>query len=418
MTRTSVNHVIYLQLPARHAIANVALTTPLHFALAVRGRLLRAAIAPVNELAPHIVQATDVVLLLAASDVTLLKMVVPPLSTTRVQAALPALLEDHILGDIADCAIAAGPDTDGQRLIAVCERAWLQSWVSALRELGARRIRIVPISLCVPIAEGTVSAALLSHDHRFELALRLSEHEALGLPIELSDERELPNAVGQLLLTLVPGRQVYLFAPPAKHEWFTNWVQAQTGINIHLQEQPWTDWIFASSSVPLDMMSAISGNQASHIDWRPWRWPIALTAALALFNIVSLNADWWRLHRENLKLRDDIMQIYSRSFPNDKVVLDPPAQMKQKIAAARTASGQLNPSDFIVLSAALGEAWQEAGNDMQAITSLDYRDGTLHIKLKQDVQVSLEAMRDLLAAYQLQIIPSPGDPMLWQLRSL
>jgi len=71
-----------------------------------------------------------------------------------------------------------------------------------------------------------------------------------------------------------------------------------------------------------------------------------------------------------------------------------------------------------VLSAALGEAWREAGNDLRAIAALDYRDGTLNVKLKQGVQVSLEALRNPLATHQLQLTPSPADPLLWQVRSL
>ena len=40
-----------------------------------------------------------VVLVLAASDVTLLSVQAPPLAGVRLRAALPALVEEHILGD-------------------------------------------------------------------------------------------------------------------------------------------------------------------------------------------------------------------------------------------------------------------------------------------------------------------------------
>jgi general secretion pathway protein L len=165
-------------------------------------------------------------------------------------------------------------------------------------------------------------------------------------------------------------------------------------------------------------MTAISGNQRSATLWREWRWPIALAGTLAVFNIVAMNADWWRLRSEGLQLRDEITDIYRRSFPNDKVLLDPLAQMRQKVASSRQASGQPTASDFVVRSAALGEAWREAGNDLRAIASLDYRDGTLNVKLKQGAQVSLEAMQNPLAMRQLQLTPSSADPLLWQVRGL
>jgi general secretion pathway protein L len=187
---------------------------------------------------------------------------------------------------------------------------------------------------------------------------------------------------------------------------------------MQLTEQSWAEWIDTSARVPLDLMTAIGSYQPSNIDWYVWRWPIALTGTLAVLNIIALNADWWRLRSEGLRVRDDIMAIYQRSFPNDKVVLDPLAQMKKKIAASRSASGQLNASDFIVLSATLGEVWREAGQDLRTIAALEYRGGALSIKLKQGAHVSLEALRGPLKARQIQLTPSPADPLLWQLKSL
>lgn len=418
MARASAHHVIYLQLPTRLSVPQAPLASSVHFSLATRGRSIRTASALLSELSPQLSQVSNVVVLLAASDVTLLRMALPPLSATRLRAALPSLVEDHVIGDIADCAIAAGPETEGQRLIAVCDRTWLQSWVSALRELGARRIRVVPVSLCLPAKEGVVSAALLSNTKHFELALRFSDDEAMGLPIDVDDERELPSAVAELLSALVPDRTVCLSVPAIQHQWFAQWVQAQPGSHMQLTEQSWAEWIYTSTRVPLDLMTAIGDHQSSHIDWYVWRWPIALTGTIAVFNIIALNADWWRLRSEGMRVRDDIMAIYQRSFPNDKVVLDPLAQMNKKIAASRSASGQLNTSDFIVLSATLGEVWREAGHDLRIIAALEYRDGILSIKLKQGVQIYPEKLRRLLTARQMQLTPSPADPLLWQLRSL
>jgi general secretion pathway protein L len=143
-----------------------------------------------------------------------------------------------------------------------------------------------------------------------------------------------------------------------------------------------------------------------------------LAAAASLVIIAAIYADWWRLRSEGQQLRDEITDIYRRSFPNETVVLDPLAQIKQKIAASRQASGQLNTSDFVVLAAALGEVWREAGNDLRAIDALDYRDGMLTIKLKKAAQVSLAAMRSPLATRELQLTPSPTDPLLWQVKPL
>lgn len=444
MPITKTNDTLYLRLPARtgtsnsvnaanaineiHAIhvgdttgkqgTSSIQTIPLALALAMRGRPLRTATASLSELAPQVLQVSEVVLLLAASDVTLLRIAVPPLSATRLRAALPSLIEEFVIGDTTECAIAAGAEVEGQRLIAVCDRAWLKIWVDALRHSGARRIHVLPISLCLPPPNAHLSAALFQYGQRYELALRLSDHEGIGLAVDADDEIQLPSAVAQLLATLAASRPVQLSVPVSYVSLFDKWIDTQQLSQITLIEQQWSDWIAASARASVDLISAFEGNQRAAFPWHEWRWPLALAAAVSLFNIAALNTDWWRLRSEGLQLRDDITDIYRRSFPNETVVLDPLAQLKQKMEASRQASGQLNTSDFVVLAAALGEVWREAGNDLRAIDALEYRDGTLTIKLKKAAQVSLAAMRSPLAARELQLTPSPTDPLLWQVKHL
>ena len=183
-------------------------------------------------------------------------------------------------------------------------------------------------------------------------------------------------------------------------------------------EENWAVWAEGATHVEIDLVAGVAGREERRIDWRRWRWPVALAAACVLLNVIALNWDWWRLRSEGVRLNEQMSALYRRTFPNDKVVLDPLAQMKQKVAAVRQASGEFAPGDFIALAASLGEAWAEAGNDMRAIASLDYRDGGLDVKLKPGAHVSLDAMRPALAARRLQATPSQADPTIWQGRSL
>jgi general secretion pathway protein L len=358
-------------------------------------------------------QVHEVILLLSASDVTLSRIAIPPLPSSHLQAALPSLVEDQVLGDATDCIIAIGSESDSHRLVAVCDRIWLQSWIDVVRQLGARKVRVLPMSLCLPFTAGIVSAALLQHANRYELALRLSPDQGFGLSIDIDNDSELPGTVTHTLSYLVPERIVSLSVPAAQLQQFMQWLQVQHSSNITLLEEQWTEWIAASHQVPVDLMSAVDDEQPLTIDWTGCRYPILMAIMFVLFNIVAINADWWRLRHEGLQVRDDITEIFRRSFPNDQVILDPLAQMKQKMAMARQASGQLSPSDYLVLSAELGEAWRESGQDVRGIAVLEYRDGTLSIKLKQETKLSLEALRGPLAGRQLKITPAPTDPQLF-----
>ncbi len=411
---------LLLRLPARAADPerySIALQASLSFAWSVRGRLQRIAHAPLAELAPQLADAQRVILLLAASDVTLMRVPVPPLPAARLQAALPALVEDHVIGDPADCAIAAGPEVDGQRVLAVVDREWLQRWVHAVRQQGVRRIVALPMQLCLPLPAGQVGAALLEWSGGRELSLRYSADEGIGLPLVVEDDAQLPDAVASLLATLAPARTVQLSLPASLIPGFRDWMLNHPDSGIVAVEENWAVWAEGATQIPLDLVSGIAAAHAAPLDWRRWRWPIALAAACVLFNVFALNADWWRLRSEGARLNDAMATLFRRSFPNEPLVREPLAQMQQQFAASRQAAGEFAPGDFIALSAALGEAWAEAGNDLRAIASLVYRDGLLELTLKPGVRLSPETMQSALAARRLQATPSPADPQRWQIRS-
>ena len=115
------------------------------------GVLQQQGIAPLGSLGQLIAGARRVVLLLAAADVTLLRLKTPPLSGARLRAALPGLVEEHILGDAQDCLLAAGaPDAAGMRTVAVAQRAWIEVLVKPCWRRARARWRCCPRNCACP----------------------------------------------------------------------------------------------------------------------------------------------------------------------------------------------------------------------------------------------------------------------------
>jgi general secretion pathway protein L len=413
MARETQATVVYLRAPVRGSVHAGA--DPLPFAWSQRGRLQQSGSAPLAELAPMLGRSGRVVLLLAASDVTLLNLPVPPLPASRLQAALPALVEERIIGDPAACAIAAGPEVDGRRTIAVVDHGWLQSWIDALRQHGARRIVAQPMQLCLPLPAGHVSAALLENPGTPQLALRLSADNGIGLPVAVDDESQLADAVAELLATFAPGQAVQLSVPAIYAARFNARAQEHPDSDIDIIDEDWTAWIEGATRLELDLARGVAGG-APGIEWRRWCWPLSLAVACLMFNVIALNADWWRLRSEGVRLQEAMAALYLRTFPNEKQIVDPLVQMRQKVARARQSGGELVPDDFLALAAALGDAWGTVA-DPRAIAALDYRDGTLNLRLKPGAQVTLETIRPALAARRIEAAPSPADPAVWQIRS-
>ncbi len=429
-----------LRLPSRSAGKTTPqwLTQPVSFALvSTKGRVVRSGYASLSSLSASMAQVQRVMLMLAASDVTLLRLAVPPLSAARLRAALPGLVEDRLISDPADCVLVAGPAKLGLRSIAVVERQWLQSLVAALRDFGARQLLALPVQLCLPRPATGIVAAVMEMPDQIDLALRMSEEEGMGLPIVVpAAGMSTQSAVCQTLLALAAEQAITLIVPAERLEAYRAAAEQLTAqaLQITVCAENWQEWLDALDPATLDLMRGLNATDIQGVDWRRWRWPLGLAALLLVTNVAALNWDWWRMKSEGEALRLRMTQIYKTSFPHDVVIIDPLAQMQKKLALVRQAAGEINPQDFTPMAANFAEVWRDLKIDevtdstkasaasaaKPQIAGLAYREATLLVRFKPGVKPSMEAARIALAARKLSLTagPTEGDASVWQIRSV
>ncbi len=439
---------LYIRLPSRAVADSVpdwlALACP--FALVSNGGAIeRQGAMPFPALADPAAKAQQVAVLLAASDASLLRLKVPPLSAAKLKAALPNLVEEQLLCDPADCVIVAGASSDGLRSIAVAQRAWLDTVTSALVGFGARHTTVVPAQLCLPCQTDQPGGVTAAIDNRndpgqhavIDMTLRLSGQDGIGLAITpVLDKGEGPeqNAsavqeVIQTLLAVVPQAPITLYVPQPWVRAYQETVNESAGLGrrISVSADNWTRWIAGANSATLDLMKGLGKATGQKTNWRPWRWPLALAVAVLLINAAALNIGWWQMKGEARSLRAALVQIYKSAYPNESVILDPVAQMQQKIAIARHNSGQAAPDDFTALTAAFGEAWAGAAavaGKSTAIAAIDYHDRSLFVRLKAGGEVPVKQMQAALAKRNLSLSLVTPDAtsgqsgaVVWQIRS-
>jgi general secretion pathway protein L len=112
------------------------------------------------------------------------------------------------------------------------------------------------------------------------------------------------------------------------------------------------------------------------VDWRAWRVPTALAAALVLAWIAALNVDAWRVLREERELRTRMNAVFHEAFPRVPVVLDPLAQMRRGLAELRGGAGTGDPEDFMALAAAFAQA---VPAEPGSVRSVEYRERALQV---------------------------------------
>jgi type II secretion system protein L len=130
------------------------------------------------------------------------------------------------------------------------------------------------------------------------------------------------------------------------------------------------------------------------VDWRAWRLPAALAAALALAWVATLNVDALLKLREERQLRDQMSAAFREAFPRVPVVLDPLAQMRRALADMRSGAGTGDAGDFLPLAASFAQAAQV---DAESVRQVEYRDRALLVRLEPRA-VDSAAKRDALVA--------------------
>lgn len=361
---------------------------------------------PLSNLADLVAASRRVVLLLAATDVTLLSLRVPPLAGARLKAALPGLVEEHILGDPAEAVLVAGPvQPDAMRPVAVVQRDWLEALVRLVLAQGARSVAALPSQLCLPLQPGSVSAAIGDG----ELIMRQGLYLGLGLALDGP-----PATALQTARALAGDAPLVLYVP---HEALGEYqaLAAEAGPGIALAADDWAHWVAGARSTSFDLVPGIGAAGARATDWRPWRWPIALTALALVVTLAGLNIEWLRLRGEEAAVRQSVVQIYRSAYPGGPVI-DPMLQMRQNIAQAKAATGQVGPDEFTWLVAAFGEALRELGRP-PSVSSIEYRERTLTVKVKpESADPSLvNGLRTALSARGLSF--EAAAPATWLIRS-
>ncbi len=409
---------LFIRHPAKAEVDSAAPGTmpACQFALAGDGgSLLQQGAAALGGLTDLVVGARQVVLIVAAADVTLLRVQVPPLSAARLKAALPNLVEEQLLGDPADCVLVSAPvqGSETERMVAVVQRGWLEVLVKALVAQGAHSIAVLPAQLCLPHQAGTQSAVLTNTAGGLELTLRSSQYEGMGMDLAadpLDALTTLHALAGEAPLTLhVASAQLAQYRALLDSH-------PLLAASITLGPDQWEHWVANARGAAPDLLPGLGALGQQNRNWARWKWPLRIALVAVLVNIVALQVEWWRMKREADTVKLGMLQTFKAAFPAETVILDPLAQMRSKVAAAKSGAGAAGGDDFNAMSAALGEALGGSGRKVE-LTGLDYRDKALQAKFKPDAvdPAATAQIKDALARRGIALTEAAAG--VWQLRA-
>jgi len=319
-------------------------------------------------------------LIIAAPDVLLLDLALPKVSGARLRAALPALAEPMLLGDIEQAFVVAGrPDGTGRSTLAVLDRALLRRSLELFARLGIAPVSATPEPLTLAAARGRWRLRI-GTDYG---ALRMGER--LGIACSHAGGADPPV---ELRLAVEQAGTERPEAIDVEGECDSAAWTAALGVKVNVTAPD----PGRAAPVALELLQYEFGPRM--VDWRAWRLPAALAAALALAWVIALNVDAWLKLREERQLRDQMSATFRTAFPRVPVVLDPLAQMRRALADMRSGAGTGDAGDFLPLAAGFAQAAQV---DAESVRQVEYRDRALLVRFEPRA-VDSAAKRDALVA--------------------
>ena len=317
---------------------------------------------------PH---GIDCELVLHATDVALLDVRLPKLSGARLAGALPALVEERVVGDIEGShVVASARDAQGNAAAAVVDRSLLRRALELFQRAGHRVADATAAPLALPLSPGSWRLRLRDGDG----SVRTGPASGMGFTYNSEAPLELRLLVSQA----APKPDAIEVDGDCDVQ---KWSQA---LAVPVKAVPATT---TAPPVTLDLLQYEFSR--SVVSWRAWRTTVVLGVALLVAAVGGLNLQAWKLRVQEKSLRERMVGIVKETFTQVPVVLDPLVQMRRYVSDLRAGAGT-ESSEFLSLAGALGHA-----ADADSVQSMDYRDGHFIVRFRPEA-ASTEAQRTAL----------------------
>ena len=329
-----------------------------HFVFSVDGRSVsQSGLASAAQLP----RADQVVLLLAAGDLSWHRIDIPKAPAARLRDALAGVMEEALLDEGPALHFALADDaTPGRNgWVAVTDGPRLAAALAALESVGQGVERVIPAAQpgAAPRGHLQLGAGRDDADADADASPWLTLAQPDGV---------LHLRLGGLARSRMPAEgaaEVRWTSTPAAAQAAERWL----GTAVSLQGEAEHALEAASARVNLrqfDLAPRTRGTRALRqaakrffsAEWRPVRLGVA---ALVVLQLIGLNAYAWQ-QRQALALRRTAMdELLRAAHPGVRTVLDAPLQMQRETDRLRAAAGRAGDSDLEALLSAASAAWPD-----------------------------------------------------------
>ena len=324
-----------------------------------------------------------VAIIISGADALLTGAMVPGRNRSRAQTAIPYMLEEGLVEDVsAYHFVSARPDAQGMYPTVVVLRSYMDRLLARLNEAGVQATRVLSeVQLLgddawTVLVDGQRALVRLGATRGFT-----TELDALPLLLETA-RAEMDTEAAEAVPLIFYGDAQSLTELPGYA------VQTQPFDSVLSVLAPG----IARGGLNLLQSDYGQSTQIKRV-LRHYRLSAALAAALlALVGALGV-MEYRNISAQNERLRGEIEAVLTRTFPDLRRVVNPRAQMRQRLLALR--KEQRTSGGFLELLSATS-APLAALTDVQ-LNALAYRRGRLELDLEARELRNLDTLRQEIA---------------------
>lgn len=342
----------------------------------------------------------DVIVLVPAVSV-LTTTVNIPVRGSRLLAALPFALEEHVADDIDNLHFAAGARRESGFIpVAVVEHAIMREWVERLSEAGFSPYRIVPENYGLARIPGTMSVLAAEDQVMFNDG---GDNEFVMQAVKPSDTLAVAGALDETgahdVEESAPGHLLVYCDAEAEERFQHDWIALRhelAGVDLNLLP----DGVLPRLAVTVAAghgVNLLQGRYAPQTDvhalFRPWRVAAALLVGLAVVGLGGKVVDTWRLSQEAAALKTQFTEEYRQIRPGDtRDVTDPVATVN---SLRRSLGTPVAATVFLPSLQQLSEALLQ--NKAAEIEAISYRAGVIDVRLTAPDVATLDSIQRIVS---------------------
>lgn len=343
---------------------------------------------------PEAVRAGNVLAWTPGAETLLTRVNLPTRARAKILQALPYALEDQLLGEPETLYFSYRSLPDGSLAVAVTAQERFQGWLAAFKAAGLHLVGLCPVTLKPPLEEGCWSIGFDAEEvyvHSGELAGFACPVSLAAPPVVLKAALREAGEQGRAPRELIAYNPPPQFAPEA-------WAEA-LGLPVSVRAQdPWP----LPGPAPFNLLQrefAPSGELRQSLQAMR---PAAYMLGAWLIAVVSLNLwQWGSLASNQRAARAEMTELFRKSFPEARTVVDPVTQMERNLAILQANSGMVAPSDMLSLLNKAAQLLQ--GNPNTKLRGLQYGDRALTLDLNFPDFQTMETMKNAMAGRGLQV---------------